>query len=94
MMTIKYCRALGLVLCGLLTSVLASQSLAESYIYLTNNTMQTLSLETTQTGHNNIEHGNQWQQLAHSVPPLGTVKFLRFNRDQGIKWGRELVRCG
>lgn len=89
MMTINYCRAFGLVLCGLLTSVLASQSLAESYMYLTNNTMQTLSLETTQTGHNNIEHGNQWQQLAHSVPPLGTVKFLRFNRDQGIKWGRE-----
>lgn len=89
MMTINYCRALGLVLCGLLTSVLASQSLAESYMYLTNNTMQTLSLETTQTGHNNIEHGNQWQQLANSVPPLATVKFLRFNRDQGIKWGRD-----
>ncbi|GAA3924773.1 sphingomyelin phosphodiesterase [Litoribacillus peritrichatus] len=62
---------------------------AESYIYLTNNTMETLTLQTRQTGHTNITHGNEWQQLATEVPPLGTVKFLRFNRDQGIKWGKD-----
>lgn len=66
----------------------ASQAIAESYIYLTNNTMEPLTLSTSQSGHTNITHGNEWQQLAFEVAPLGTVKFLRFNRDQGIKWGK------
>jgi endonuclease/exonuclease/phosphatase family metal-dependent hydrolase len=75
-----------LLLCGFFIS---ANALAESYMYLTNNTQKTLTLHTVQTGHNNISHGNQWELLAHEVPPLGTVKFLRFNRDQGIKWGKE-----
>lgn len=91
MLTFKPLRAVLLAICGFLTMVMASQSIAESYMYLTNNTLQTLSLKTTQTGHTNIRHGDQWQQLAETVPPLATVKFLRFNRDQGIKWGREYV---
>jgi len=74
-----------ILLVGFLLSPLVS---AESYIYLTNNTMDTLYINTVQTGHNNIVHGNEWQQLATEVPPLGTVKFLRFNRDDGIKWGK------
>lgn len=70
-------------------ALFSTQAFAESYMYLTNNTMQPLQLSTQQTGHNNIVHGDQWQQLATEVPPLGTVKFLRFNRDKGIKWGKE-----
>ncbi|ARU58194.1 endonuclease/exonuclease/phophatase family protein [Oleiphilus messinensis] len=62
---------------------------AESYVYVTNSTMETLTLDTRQTGHDNIVQGDQWDQLASTVPPLATVKFLRFNRDEGIKWGRE-----
>ena len=68
--------------------LMASISWAESYVYLTNSTMETLTLDTVQTGYNNISHGDQWEQLADTIPPLGTVKFLRFNRDEGIKWGR------
>jgi endonuclease/exonuclease/phosphatase family metal-dependent hydrolase len=75
-----------LLLCSFFIS---ANALAESYMYLTNNTQKTLTLHTVQTGHNNISHGNQWELLAREVPPLGTVKFLRFNRDQGIKWGKE-----
>ena len=75
-----------LLICGFFIS---ANALAESYMYLTNNTQKTLTLHTIQTGHNNITHGNQWALLAREVPPLGTVKFLRFNRDQGIKWGKE-----
>ncbi|CAH9063498.1 hypothetical protein PSECIP111951_02915 [Pseudoalteromonas holothuriae] len=91
MITLKQCRALGLVIVGVLSGLLSGQALAESYVYLTNNTMETLTLNTQQTGHDNIRHGDQWQQLASEVPPLGTVKFLRFNRDQGIKWGKEYI---
>lgn len=72
-----------------LVAMLSANVFAESYMYLTNNTMSTLTLNTAQSGHNNIVHGDQWEQLATEVPPLGTVKFLRFNRDKGIKWGKE-----
>ncbi len=68
---------------------LSSLAFSDSYMYLTNNTMQTLTLKTHQTGHTNITEGNQWNQLETTVKPLETVKFLRFNRDQGIKWGKE-----
>lgn len=89
MITLKQCRVLGLVIVAALSGLLSGQAFAESYMYLTNNTMNTLTLSTQQTGHDNIRHGDQWQQLATEVPPLGTVKFLRFNRDKGIKWGKE-----
>jgi endonuclease/exonuclease/phosphatase family metal-dependent hydrolase len=71
--------------------LLSPLSFAESYVYLTNNTMESLTLETAQSGHTNIVHGDQWQQLVTQVAPLETVRFLRFNRDQGIKWGKEYV---
>ncbi len=73
---------------SVLLLLLAEMSFAESYIYLTNSTMETLTLNTVQSGHNNIEHGQEWEQLVDTVPPLATVKFLRFNRDEGIKWGK------
>ncbi|TQV84410.1 sphingomyelin phosphodiesterase [Aliikangiella coralliicola] len=66
-----------------------SPALADTYVYLTNSTMETLSVSTVQTGHNNIRQGNHWEQLETTVPPLATVKFLRYNRDQGIKWGKD-----
>ena len=91
MITLKQCRGIGLVIVGVLSSLLSGLALAESYMYLTNNTMQTLTLSTQQTGHDNIRHGDEWQQLATEVPSLGTVKFLRFNRDQGITWGKEYI---
>jgi endonuclease/exonuclease/phosphatase family metal-dependent hydrolase len=69
--------------------MMASQAWAESYIYLTNSTNEALSISTVQTGHDNIDHGDEWEQLAHAVAPMETVKFLRFNRDQGIKWGKK-----
>jgi len=53
--------------------------------------METLTINTQQFGHNNLTKGNQWDQLATQVKPLETVKFLRFNRDQGIKWGKEYI---
>lgn len=61
---------------------------ADSYLYFTNNSLQPVSLSTSQTGYTNLVEGVHWQQLAHTVPALATVKFLRFNRDEGIKWGK------
>jgi endonuclease/exonuclease/phosphatase family metal-dependent hydrolase len=73
----------------LLAISMSGKAFAESYIYLTNSTNETLTIDTVQSGYDNITHGNEWEQLAHSVPPMGTVKFLRLNRDRGIKWGKK-----
>lgn len=84
----RYIQKLAMLLC---MAMLSMQGFAESYVYLTNNTMTPLTVNTVQTGHNNITHGDQWQQLETSVAPLATIKFLKFNRDKGIKWGKEYV---
>jgi endonuclease/exonuclease/phosphatase family metal-dependent hydrolase len=71
------------------TALLSSTSAwAESYVYLTNNTNQTLDLTITQRG-SPLTKGEHWQQHVTSVPPLGTVRYLETNRDVGIKWGKD-----
>ena len=62
-------------------------ALAESYIYLTNNTNQTLYLNIKQSG-SSLNKGEHWRQHATEVGPLATVKVFDVNRDQGIKWGK------
>lgn len=65
----------------------AAQTQAESYVYLTNNTAKTLALDIRQSG-SPLVKGEHWWQLATSVPPYATVRFLETNRDTGIKWGK------
>ena len=77
--------ARALTLLGLI--VLSPTSWAESYVYLTNNTEQTLQLNISQTG-SSLTKGDHWKQHATSVPPLGTVRYLQMNRDSGIKSGK------
>lgn len=60
---------------------------AQSYIYLTNNTLETLKLNVSQSG-SPLLKGEHWFQHETTVPPLATVRFLEFNRDKGIKWGK------
>lgn len=71
----------------LFSLLLGQQSWAESYIYLTNNTDQPLTLDIEQTG-SALVKGEHWWQLADTVPPYATVRFLETNRDTGIKWGK------
>ena len=68
--------------------LMSAATWAESYIYLTNNTNQTLDLTINQRG-SSLVKGEHWKQHATSVPPLGTVRYLETNRDTGIKWGKD-----
>ena len=68
--------------------LMSAATWAESYIYLTNNTLQTLDLTINQRG-SALVKGEHWKQHATSVPPLGTVRYLETNRDTGIKWGKD-----
>ena len=45
----------------LFSMAFASAAFAESYIYLTNSTTETLTLNTVQTGYDNISHGDEWE---------------------------------
>lgn len=67
--------------------LMAAPGWAESYIYLTNNTQQTLELNIRQTG-SSLNKGEHWKQHATQVPPLATVRYMEMNRDTGIKWGK------
>ncbi len=72
---------------SLLALLLPQASMAESYLYLTNNTEQTLYLDINQSGAPLVK-GEHWWQHATKVEPLATVKVLEMNRDSGIKWGK------
>ena len=73
---------------GVGAMLLSSVTWAESYMYLTNNTDQTLDLTINQRG-SALVKGEHWWQHATAVPPYGTVRFLETNRDSGIKWGSD-----
>jgi len=75
------------IITSIFTLLVSLNTMAESYIYLTNNTDQPLDLRIEQSG-SSLTKGEHWWQLADSVPPYGTVRFLETNRDTGIKWGK------
>jgi len=76
------------VLLSTAAALTSASAWSESYIYLTNNTDQTLDLTINQRG-SSLTKGDHWKQHASSVPPYGTVRYLETNRDSGIKWGKD-----
>lgn len=67
---------------------LSTPALSETYIYLTNNTDQKLTISTTQHGDKVLTKGKYWWQHATEVAPYATVRFLEMNRDTGITSGK------
>jgi endonuclease/exonuclease/phosphatase family metal-dependent hydrolase len=76
------------VLLTAVASLSSTSAWSESYIYLTNNTDQTLDLTVNQRG-SSLTKGDHWKQHATSIPPYGTARYLETNRDSGIKWGKD-----
>lgn len=60
--------------------------IAQSYIYLTNNTNETLLIDVSDRGGSMIEDKHWWQH-SQSVKPFETVRFLELNRDTGVTNG-------
>lgn len=73
-------------LLGCAALLLSSNVLAETYIYLTNNTDQTLTINVSDRG-GDMDEGSHWWQRASSVKPYETVRFLEMNRDTGVTSG-------
>lgn len=78
---------INLGLAMLLGVFLAPNAMADSYVFVTNTTPQTVSVQITQTG-SSLQHGNEWAQEATQIAPYETKRILRMNRYVGIKSGK------
>ncbi len=68
--------------------VSAQNAYADSYVFVTNTTPQTVSVQITQTGTHILQAGNEWAQEATQIAPYETKRVLRMNRYSGIKLGK------
>ena len=69
------------------TCVMSASALADSDIYLTNNSNQTMSIQVNHTGSDLLEEGTEWQQHVQTLKPWETKMVLSFNRWEGVKSG-------
>ena len=70
-----------------ISTAIIQSTFADSYIYVTNTTPQTVSLKVNQTG-DILEQGNQWGQEATHIAPYETKRVLRINRYKGLGSGK------
>ncbi|MGC3836856.1 hypothetical protein ACPSKX_23045 [Moritella viscosa] len=70
-----------------LTCVMSASALADSDIYLTNNSNQAMSIQVNHTGSDLLEEGAEWQQHVQTLKPWETKMVLSFNRWEGVKSG-------
>lgn len=74
---------------ALLMGTFAMQNtLADSYVFITNTTPETVSVQVNHTGTQILQHGNQWAQEATQIAPYETKRVLRMNRYSGLKSGQ------
>ena len=74
---------------GWLLLLLCSQTvIADSYVYVTNTTPETVSVNVNHHGTRTLTQGSQWAQEATQIAPYETKRVLRFNRYTGVKSGQ------
>ena len=66
---------------------MSATALADSDIYLTNNSNQTMSIQVNHSGSDILEEGVEWQQHIQTLKPWETKMLLSFNRWEGINSG-------
>lgn len=66
----------------------SQQALADSYVYVTNTTPETVSVNINHHGTRTLSKGSQWEQEATQIAPYETKRVLRFNRYTGVKSGQ------
>lgn len=70
--------------------LLPSLASADTYVYITNSTAETVQVEVNHTGtKNTLVEGKEWQQTATEIAPYATEKVLAFNRYWGLKTGSQ-----
>lgn len=79
-------RVIRILLISLLV-VCSGTAMADSYIFITNSTPDTVSVSVSHYGSRTLSRGSQWDQEATSIGPWETKRVLRFNRYWGVKSG-------
>ncbi|WP_445115631.1 sphingomyelin phosphodiesterase [Acinetobacter sp. WZC-1] len=82
---LKQAAAILALFAGIFT---AQQALADSSVYVTNTTPETVSVSVRHSSNGQtLEQGSQWGQDVTEIGPYETKKILHFNRYQGLKSG-------
>ncbi|MGX9521118.1 sphingomyelin phosphodiesterase [Vibrio mediterranei] len=69
----------------LLSGLIALPALADTDVYLTNNSDQPLTIQISHEGTDLLEEGEEWQQHVQVLAPWETKSILSFNRWEGVK---------
>src|SRR5690554_8068656 len=75
------------LLVSCLALLLASNSTADTYIYITNSTADPVTISVNHHGSRTLSNGSQWAQEASAIGPYETKRVLRYNRYWGVKSG-------
>ena len=72
----------------LLVSLVVMPVMANTDVYLTNNSSQPLTIQVSHDGSDTLEYGEEWQQPVETLGPWETKSVLSFNRWEGVKSGQ------
>lgn len=78
-------RKVHVALASLVGLLGASAAQADSYIFVTNTTPNTVSVSIDHYGDRTLDEGDEWAQEATQILPYETKRVLRFNRYWGVK---------
>lgn len=65
----------------------STSSLADTDVYLTNNSDKPLTIQVKHTGSDLLQHGSEWFQHIQELKPWETKSVMSFNRWEGVKAG-------
>lgn len=71
-----------------LAALMSSNVVADTDVYLTNNSDQTLSIQVNHDGTDTLTYGEEWQQHVEILNPWETKQVMSFNRWEGVKSGQ------
>lgn len=72
----------------LVSLAVAGPANAETYVFVTNSTNETLQIQVNHFGSDTLAEGSEWQQEVQEIAPYATERVLAFNRYEGLKSGR------
>lgn len=75
----------------LLAGALPLQALADTDVYLTNNSPEPLQLTVSQSGSGQLQAGSQWIQHRTELGPWESAMVLSFNRYEGVQAGKHYL---
>jgi len=75
----------------LLVSQFPQLALADTDVYLTNNSPEPLQIDIRQSGTGQLQPGSQWLQHRTELGPWESAMVLSFNRYEGVKAGKSYL---